>query len=430
MTSLLTANYDSSTEQVNPYRSPNSGALPNPVRSAGAEYLVPGVGLYISDGTNWILSGGGGSNISNALALDAYPLMAVTTKFPKWNAAKKRTNNPARHLWYGDSNIAGEGSGTGSIGLDGAYSKGIVRFFSLLAGHQDLGLFGDQNIATGSETLPNFDPRWTFGTGWQQDSSTSTMGGRFLTGTAGAAGLLTFAIGAPCDTIELYVPATSSGNFAMIVNIDGVLVDTLNLTTGQPALNRKTYTTTLGIHTVTIGVGATGTGFVAGIQPYIKNSSAPVAYRGAWCGGLAANLNDVSHAWGSQFVATLTAPDFVTYYCTINDSKVPTSVAAYRASVEATISALAATADGCIFVGYPTASGTGTTSGLLEQYKQAIVSVARDVNWGVYDSRNIFGGSNAIASARSMRYDNDHFNLLGVSSLGTAYYNWLVSQGF
>ena len=55
----------------------------------------------------------------------------------KWNAAKARgASNPARFMFIGDSNIVGEGTGSGTRGLTGAAATALPGKFATLASFQ------------------------------------------------------------------------------------------------------------------------------------------------------------------------------------------------------------------------------------------------------------------------------------------------------
>jgi hypothetical protein len=376
----------------------------------------------------------GESNLSirnklNATANDSPYHLPNTTA--RWQTAKARgAANPARHLMFGDSNLVGEGAGSGTFGLDGAALLGMVNTFATAAGHTALGNFGDQNVYTGTgsvELLGSYDTRFTLGTNWASDSAPATLGGAFVIGAPAAAGSLSFSPGAAFDTFELWYPTVSTGSTAATVSVDGTVVDTLNIT-GANGYVKKSYTVSLGTHTLSFGNGATGSFRIAGVVPYAKNGT-PITMKGGWCGAKAADLMTVTNPWSPLNAAIAVAPDFVTLYCTINDIVGATALATYITNIDNIVAALSAVADGCIVIGFPTSSA-GETNGLMDQYKTQLMLVARDYGWSVFDSRVVFGRSNARAQTLGYRYDANHPNLAGHGAFGPTYYSFLAGLGF
>ncbi|RKL14084.1 hypothetical protein BFJ72_g15390, partial [Fusarium proliferatum] len=92
----------------------------------------------------------------------------------KWQAAKARgATNPARLAIVGDSNVAGQGSGTGADGLVGAATTSLARRFMVKKGVRTDSFFGEQNVTLANTGLASYDPRITLGTGWAPDSTVS-----------------------------------------------------------------------------------------------------------------------------------------------------------------------------------------------------------------------------------------------------------------
>lgn len=353
----------------------------------------------------------------------------LAPKLTRWNAAKVRgAANPAKVMWYGDSNVACEGAGTGAAGLNGAALLGFASQFAQLSGYNYASVFGDQNTRAAGVTPGVYDPRLAMGSAWVADSAPSTFGGCFLTAPPGASGQMVFTPGIVFDRLTIYAPRASSGTTGMGVYIDGQLIDTLSLN-GPDAFITKTYPTTSGLHTVAFAAGASQTSWVAGIVPWSSAAGVPINLRGGWCAASSYDLNATSQPWSPLNAAKALSPDFASVYLTINDATASVALGAYRANIEAIVSSLALTADGCLMVGYPGASAN-TTGGLLDDYATALIQIANDYGWGFYDSRRVFGGSNARASSKGYRFDNDHPNLSGHVAVATDYRNFLIANGF
>ena len=381
---------------------------------------------------NSIAGGGGSVSASDPTILGSLNASATWAPppglvFSKWGAAKARSSaNPARFMLNGDSNTVGEGSGSGAIGLDGARALGMMRQFCTTARFLDAGMFGEQNVSTGAEAPAVYDPRIALGTGWVVDTAPGTFGGRFLTAPGGSAGSLTFSPGVTCTSIDFWYPQAASANTAIVVMIDGLQVDTFNQA-GASAYLKRSYTVTPGVHNISVSGGATGTLFVSGFVVY--NGGSAVGLHGGWCAGKTADMGGVSNPWSNQNAAVALQPDFVMYYCTINDSKVPTALATVYSQVEAYVSALSPIADGVLVTGYPS-STAGTTSGVLDQYANALRRIANDYGWAYYDARAVLKSSNTGALNAGLRYDNDHPNLTGHQLYANSIYAKLASVGF
>jgi hypothetical protein len=350
----------------------------------------------------------------------------------RWNAARNAALISPLHLFVGDSNVAGEGSGGGVLGLDAAALTGMANQFATLAGHRCDALYGDQNTFTGTIPPAQYDPgRISLGAGWVVDPGGITiLGGRYYSAPAASAGALSFASATPCDTMDLRYIQTVGANTAAVVRIDGNIVDTIDQT-GANAWALKTYTgLALGVHTLTVTPGATGVCRVTSVEPRVAASVQPRTIKGGICSGAAADMNLATNPWSNRNAAVALAPKFTTYYATINNLVAGTVVDTYRTAVDGFVAALnAAGSDGCLVMGFPS-TGAGTTNGLADSYANALRGVAQDYGWGYFDGRNPLGSSNVGATYKGLRFDNNHPNLAGHVAFATAYYNWLRDKGF
>ncbi len=368
-------------------------------------------GLVNEDGS--VASLGGGVAVINQYR--ATPPASIA----KWTSAKTRGGaNPAKFLTVGDSNMVGEGSGTGTAGLNGAKFTGMGSKLFEFRSYQQGSLMGDSNVtfAAGSPTVPIYDPRVTFGTGWASDGSLSgILGGRFITipsASIAGSGRLRLTPTTEFDTFTLYWPQAGAANTAVQVYLDGNLIDTLNQT-GATALQSKTYNVALGTHYIEIGATGTGTAYIQNIIYSNSTTSAPLGIVAGACGMLAGTLNTaVWSALGQE--TTRIAPDFVMYQLTINDLNANTAVNTYRSQVEAFVKIASVTADGVLCVGYPSATNLTSVEGaLIDQYVDKLGSIAQDYGWGVIDLRAVFGGSNSLANTRGYRFNDSHPSAAG-----------------
>jgi len=349
--------------------------------------------------------------------------------FAKWQAARARgATAPARLAVIGDSNVVGAGSGaTGAEKLGGAWSTSLTARFAALTGYRADHLFGDQNLlaANSLPTYDTYDARLTLGSGWAPDNNVSIIpGGRFFRAVAGSAGKLRFTPGATDITkFRVYYPTSSGLATALTVSIDGTLVDTLSQV-GSIAYVYRDYTVAAGSsHYIEVGGGATGNMYVAGFETF-NGTDTPSLLQWGRCGLKAADLNAATYAWDSKPASVTLAADYAVIYCTVNDITAGTALQSYYASMEAYVSAIAATCDGCLVVGYPSNS-TGTTNGSLDLMAGLLRGMAEDYDWSFVDLRAELGHSNTRTAALSYRFDDAHPNAAGAQAIADTLYDAL-----
>lgn len=381
--------------------------------------LVNGAGITLSADANTVTIGttAGASDGSTALG-----------SLVKWNAAKARgAANPARFAFLGDSNVAGQGSGSGTANLTGAALTSMARKFAALAGFNTASFFGDQNTALIPVAANVYDSRLALGTGWAADSTASGIfGGRFFKSVAGPSGRLGFAPGVSFTKFRLWYPTLSGLNTAVTVYVDGTLVDTFSQD-GTTAFLYKDYTVSAGTHTIEIGAGATGSAFVAGIETF-DGATTPKLLQGGWCGAKAADLNSAANPWNNRPGLVTLAPDFSLVYCTINDATGGTAGDAYYTNIEGLVAALSAVSDGCLCVGYP-ANNAAVLNGGYESFARILKAIAADYGWFFYDCRRDLGRSYARATAKGYVYDTVHPNLAGHNAVAAGLYSFLSGAG-
>jgi lysophospholipase L1-like esterase len=252
------------------------------------------------------------------------------------------------------------------------------------------------------------------------------FGGRFFIAPGGSSGKLKFIPATAFTKFRFWYPKTSGLNSAVGVYVDGVLVDTINQNASS-ALASSVYTVSNSTHTIEIGVGSTGSGYVSGIETF-NGSATPVMLQGGFCALRAVDLANSSTLWSSNPETVALAPDFTIIYCTINDAAGGTAGNTYYANLEALIAAIAATSNGCLCVGFPY-NGAGATDGTYDKYAQLLINLAADYSWSYYDLRGVLGNSYTKASALSYNYNDLHPNSAGATAAATALYNFLLSGG-
>lgn len=344
----------------------------------------------------------------------------------KWVAAKARgSTNPARLAFIGDSNVAGQGAGTGGFGLVNALANSFPKKIANSFGFQKDSFFGDQNSV--SVSLNSFDPRITLGSGWAVDSGLSAIfGGRFIIGQSAASGKLAFTPTTSFTKFRYWYPTLSGLNSAVGVYVDGALIDTINQNAAS-GFTYKDYTVSSGTHTIEFGVGGgTGNGFVAGVEIF-DGTDKPVLLQGGICSGKSADFNSSSNPWHYKSSLVNLAPDFTLIYCTINDADSSVSNSTYFTNIENLVKAVP-NSNGCLCVGFPFNTAKNL-DGTIDDYARILKNIARDYGWFFIDCRSFLGRSYSKANASGYVFDAYHPNASGHDAIATNIYNVLKEAG-
>ncbi len=344
----------------------------------------------------------------------------------KWQAAKARgATNPARLAIVGDSNVAGQGSGTGADGLVGAATTSLARRFMAKKGVRTDSFFGEQNVTLANTGLASYDPRITLGTGWVPDATVSQIfGGRHMKAAGGSAGKLRFTPAGAFSSFRVWYPTLAGLNTAVGIYVDGSLVDTVSQDAAA-SLVSKDYTVSAGTHYIEVGVGSGGDAFVCGIETF-DGSASPVALVGGYCAAKSADLIVASQPWNHRPMLSALRPDFTVVICTINDTTAGTDPGTWYANLEAVVKAASATSDGCLCVGF--VPNDGKALGGIYGYDAkaaALRNIAADYNWHFLDLRVALGRSWARQSDRGLVFDNVHPNATGAEAIASALSDFL-----
>jgi hypothetical protein len=323
-------------------------------------------------------------------------------------AAKLRgPSEPIRIAFYGDSNLVGEGSGTSTLGLFGAREKGFAIVLAKSLGWQTGTFYGDQNVATGSVTLEQFDPRIVLGS-FASDAAASTAGGRFIVCSGASSQDFQFTPESAFDEFSFKYPQTSTANTSISVKVDGNVIDTFSQA-GANTYKTKKYTVAKGIHTIQIQSTGTGTAFIHGIETRDTASSAPIFLHLGWCGAKWADLNSVSGAypWAPRNALVALAPDCVLTHCTINDISASTPIATVVGHMSGVALAVTPVATLMHTVSFP-ANRAGMYNGTLQNYADNLKYAALSFEGSYADARCALSNDWNLANAKGWTYDNDH----------------------
>jgi hypothetical protein len=322
----------------------------------------------------------------------------------------------ARILPYGHSHIAGEGAGTGTLGLLNASPNSWVQLLpgklapKIIADCHSF--YGDQNAPLGSVTFPQMDPRVLFGaTGWVDDTATTTMGGRFITEVNGNTGFLDFTPGYSFTSAKFWYPITAGLSTNVGVYLDGVLNTSVNQA-GANSIASLTISIHGGASKISLLNSGSAKGYCTGFECFRSSQQAVVGYAG-WLGATVANVADNSSStWAPRLAAEQFAPDLLIVQIMINNIIAGNTAASWQASLDALLASFASTSD-IIIVIDPAGNNVNFTNGLYAQYITAAQALAATYNGLVVDMRQVLGSTWAIANAAGLMFDNFHVNATG-----------------
>ena len=359
------------------------------------------------------------------MGLSAQAYISPVLPLPKWQAAVSAARNavrPAKLVFFGDSNIVGEGTGTGSLALINARPNSMpqiatAKINSKISKATSDSFFGDQNVAQAAAlTVAQYDTRLVLGTGWQSDASPSSVGGAFLVAPVASTTDLVFSPPDAFDRFTVFYPVTPTASTALTAKVDAVSVGTINQALAN-GYTSTTYSVALGTHTIGFANTVALKAYIGGL--YCWNSAAPgiVTMQCSSCGGAASFFSGAINPWDNLPALGSLAPDLTIVYCTINDSVAGTAVATYQAQMDAIVAKAVATGDALIVGAFP-ANTAGTTNGLLDSYMGALNSIGAKYAVRVMDLRTTMGANWTIANSRGYVFDNNHPNTGGHAMIG------------
>lgn len=345
--------------------------------------------------------------------VDAPGYVTAVRPLNKFNAAKLRSNsNPARVLFYGESSITGQGSGSGAQGLIGAYNTGWPYLIATALGWQKNSIFGTNNVEAGSITLPQYNPKVNYNGKWQGDIGPSGPGGRFIVSSANTqtSGVV-FTPGEVFNYIRIWFPVTASLSTSVQVKVDGILVGSYS-NAGADAYSFVEFNLQSAVHTIEIINAGAAQAFIAAVEIQDRRTNVPVALFAGSCSATISDLNSAVQAFNWINAAQLLAPDLTFIDCTVNDSNAGTSRASYFAAIESIAGRLLGTSD-IVFLTSFASNNANTYNGVLDGIAQAISDLASDIGASVIDCRSLFGHSYTRANSRGIAFNSDHANGIG-----------------
>lgn len=366
------------------------------------------------------------------------PMHKIVGGKAKWVAARARgSSDPARFIVVGDSNVSGQGAGTGTGNLTGAYEVSFAHKLADKFGFNTDHIFGDQNVGVSVTYAGTYDTRLSVsGSGWGIDSTAQIAGGRFFVATSNSSGLLRFTPEDDVESFKVWTPKTSGITTNFVVSIDGSPVDTFSQA-GTAALESHVYNETLGSHYIEFSNGGAGggTGFFMGVETF-DGTDNPHAFMLGWAGAKMADIAKITDPWSSLKGMIALEPDYTVLYCTINDIAAATSGATYYEKLydilqnQPTVggaSGLSSIGDGCLVMGFPVDDAQQYDS-YGDNIATMLRNAARDAGWSFIDLRYDLGFMNITAGARGYKYDGAHPNLAGHEKIAQLIYDFLHDE--
>lgn len=324
------------------------------------------------------------------------------TKLKKWRAALAKVRSGSGEAIInvvGDSRTAGSSAlSAGSYAGARPYSWPVQLSTALsargLSAHAD-NAFGNQNVNAAGQTVPQYDARFTLGTGWVTTAPSghwATGPGNTWTNVTDTTSVLSFAPTGSFDTIDVYyVTGGAFGSFT--VNVDGGASLGTIATSGSNGVGKTTFTCAAGAHTINLQVSSLGNGvFVYGVETRLSTSP-KVSVRNFGYGGAGVVWwSTASNPWAGSEPAAVLGGDLTLIDLSINDAAVlGTTVAAYNTGLDYIVGKWSAVGDVVLIKGvagnntgsYPNADGP-----VLTTYQNVIDVIAAKYNCPVVDWRS------------------------------------------
>ena len=345
-------------------------------------------------------------------------LDSVAVDGGKFQAALLRgAQDPAREVFYGNSNFAGQGAGTGGAGMIGAARSSISMQIALGHGCNVQSFFGEQNISVCGANPAEYDPRLALSGAWQADPAPhSTFGGRFYVAFAKDDGQLVFSPTEPWDQVTVYWPQAPMACDAVSVLINGEAVDVINQS-GSHGFQSKTYAASLGMNVLAFKAHGNGSAYILGAVTRDSSSAQPIAYFGSCCGGGTEFLATDAYPWAPLSVLRLINPDRVHIYEMMNDCFTGVSIHDAQRYLEKIIDACP-NADIVFYVPMPDGVSPGPANGYFDDYKRIMLNLLHDRGVGaLIDCRSVLGSSFNRAAQRGYCFDGAHPSLAGHTAM-------------
>ena len=323
-------------------------------------------------------------------------------------------------LFSGDSTTTAAGAGSsGQTNLVAARPNGWVSqlaaqmSFAGFNANNDA-RFGSQTVNATSVTIPQYDTAVTLGGSWSLTGSATydSIGGGMYTANTSTSTLAIAPAGA-FDSVDIYY-VQNAGLGTFTVNVDGgATLSTINCASAGLFQKATVSGITLGTHTLNLVMSTSSSVYVAG---FVFKNSAKKGLKFVQSGMWGKKIGDfavTTNLWSPQNALAKLAPTTHFIQLTINDTNLPTNIAAYQASLDAYVKAsIAAGIETILMTGWQSSPGGYPNAVLYQQYYDAVKAVAIANNCALIDMGTRMG-SYAVTNAMGLMSDGSHPNAIG-----------------
>lgn len=287
--------------------------------------------------------------------------------------------------------------------------------------------WGDAGAADSSSTLPTFDSRITFGSGWLTSGEPFSLGGH-VPANATTTNTYSFAPAGSFDTIDIYY-IQNTGLATFTVNVDGGATAATINSAGSISVQKATITVAAGTHTINIQRNGTGgTAFIIGIDAYLSTAPKVAVWNMGSCSSTSGNwAANTSAPWDPTQAIVTVAPDVAVINLGINDMRTGVSLATTIANIQTIITALAAHMDVVLTIPVPSQTSI-IPQATQDAYRAALIGLATANSVPLIDLPARFVNY-TTANSNGFMADQLHPDAQGYQDMATSVLSVLMNPG-
>jgi lysophospholipase L1-like esterase len=327
-------------------------------------------------------------------------------QLPLFQAAINRSRAggaPAKIACLGDSTVAGgQGDATNGANLANSWPLQVGQSLATALGlsFSAKSMWGRNNYT--SITYPTYNTETDFGSsGWTSEGNFGLGGYYWL--NSSTTDHLTYSPSTPVDTIDVYYYRNPGQVASVSISVDGGTADVVS-TSGTAALLKRTYSLTLGVHTIAIW-RTSGSLRFAGFEAYDSTARLRVANMGA-SGSATSEWVSQPVSFGPLMALPVYAPDLTTIALGLNDLT-GWDQSVWSSRINSLIDAAKLSGD-VIIVSQQLRSGTT----VQQQVHSTILDIGKARRIPVIDLSALFVNY-GTANANGYMLDSLHLNLSG-----------------
>lgn len=367
---------------------------------------------------------GEGGNVSSSSSAGNLDTWNTALKAVKANTASTRI------LCLGDSTTFGNGSNSSSTGdfTLANYPTHLATLFNNASINAHRNSF--MGFAISGQASPAINDGRLAMTTWGYASGVS-LGGEFIFNSSNAR-ILNFTPDKNVDTFNLFYPinGNTGGWGTLVFNIDGGTNTNINENTGAvPRLSTASINTgAVSSHTLQVGTSGSANTFFQGAEAYDSTQKWVSIINSGWSGSKSGDWNaSTTGGWEPNQANTVStiSPSLTIMALGINDWNNSVSVAAYKANMQALITAYLAIGSVVLWTPPPSNPSGSVPYVTQGQFVAAMQQLAVSNNLPIVDIWTTWG-TWANANSNGWMYDNLHPNGTGYGVIAQAIYNGIV----